>query len=368
MSNKLSHSSVNMLGDCPKKWQLHYQERIRGTTQSAALLFGTAIDKAVEDLVLTRNLEDAKRTFLAYWNSAEINGIQTKLEDNPDIVYATNDLDEELLPESFTMINAVKLLEVIGKKKEIGFDNLELADKIVYNQANWLVAKKRGELMLEAVNEQILPKINKVYSTQEKIDLTNDSGDSVVGYTDLVADYLDKGTIVFDVKTSTRSYEEDSVRTSPQLALYVHALADKYKTRKAGFIVLSKAIQKNRKKICKECKNDGTGGRHKTCDKMIEPPMTGPGTGKPYRCNGEWIETINPKCKVDVIIDDIPERLEDIVLENMDNSNKLINNGIFSRNLSACIKNYGPCIYYKLCHENSMEGLIKLENSKDKRT
>lgn len=359
MSNKLSHSSVNKFSDCPTAWKFHYVERLRGTTQSAALLFGTAIDKAVEDLVLTRNLEDAKRTFLAYWTSAEINGKQEKLECNSDIVYAANDLDEELLPEEFNKpVYKSELDQIISRKKEVGFDELSISDKIVYNQANWFVAKKRGELMLEAVNNEILPKIKKVHSTQEKLDLTNDSGDSVVGYVDLVADFDGyPNSIIFDFKTSTRTYEEDSVKTSPQLALYTHALSETYKTRTAGFIVLSKQIQKNRKKVCSVCGNDGTGGRHKTCDKELE---LAPGAKK-TRCNGAWIETINPKAKIDVIIDEIPEQLENIVLENMDSVNRTIKNNIFVRNLNSCKKAWGLCSYYHLCHENSMKGLIKLD-------
>lgn len=359
MANKLSHSSVNKFSDCAKSYYFHYVERLRGTTQSAALLFGTAIDKATEDLVQTGDLELAKNTFLAYWVSQEINGVNTDLRNNADITYAANDTDLELLNEATNVMESIN--NVVDKKKDVGLVGLTAGERLLFNQVNWDIAKKRGELMLEAVNEQIVPKITKLHSTQEKIDLTNDSGDTVVGYVDLVADMVGYSSpIVLDFKTASRPYEEDSVKTSPQLALYVHAVSEKYRTRKAGFIVLSKAIQKNRKKICSECGNDGSGGRHKTCDAMISPPMDGPGTGKPVRCNGAWTETINPKCTIQVIIDDIPERLEDIVLENMDNTNKAINNGIFARNLNSCVKPYGKCTFYGLCHHNSMEGLVKV--------
>lgn len=360
MSNKLSHSSVNKFSDCPTAWRLHYVERLRGTTQSAALLFGTAIDKAVEDLVLTRNLEDAKKTFLAYWTSAEINGVNTELKTMPDLVYAANDMDIELLDTSLDPIffNKDIIENIEQKKKEVGFNNLPLGDKVFYNTINWYIAKKRGELMLEAVNNEILPKLKRVHSTQERIDLTNDTGDSVVGYVDLVADYVGyDAPIIFDFKTSTRAYEQDSVKVSPQLALYVHALSEKYKTRTAGFIVLSKQIQKNRKKICSVCGNDGTGGRHKTCDAMVLKPAK---FTKEERCNGAWVETINPKAKIDVIIDEIPEQLENIVLENMDSVNKMLSNGIFTRNLNSCVKPYGKCVYYDKCYNNSDKGLIKV--------
>jgi len=352
--NKLSHSSVNMFSDCSYKWKLHYQDKLRGNTASAALLFGSAIDKAVENLVIHKDLNKAKSLFHNLWTDQEINGVKTNLQNNPDIVYANNDLDEELLPESLNEFESAfrtTLSNVKERKNQVGFDNLSVEEKIVYNSANWEIAKVRGELMLDVVSDSILPKITNVLSTQEKIDLVNADGDSVVGYVDMVASWEGEDVpIVFDFKTSTRAYEEDSVKTSPQLALYVHALSDKYKTRKAGFIVLSKQIQKNRKKVCSKCGNDGSGGRHKTCAAEVD--------GK--RCNGEWKETINPKAKLDVIIDTIPNRLEDIVLENMDATNKMIKNGIFTRNLNACVKPYGRCVYYEKCHKDTENGLIKV--------
>ncbi len=355
MKNRLSHSAVNRYLECPTAWKLHYVDKLRSTTMSAALLFGTAIDKAVEKLVQTKNLEAAVEIFNALWDKQEINGVPTELMDCSDIVYAANDYDEELLEAPMEPVP-----NVVERKKEVGFDNLSILEKQIYNTANWYVAKKRGELMLEAVYNEILPKLTKVLSTQEKIDLSNGDGDSVIGYVDMVAEYEGYSSpIIFDFKTSTRAYEENSVRTSPQLTLYVHALEEKYKTRKAGFIVLSKAIQKNRKKICSVCGNDGSGARHKTCnaDVRFEDGDLG---SKFVRCNGAWIETINPKAKIDVIIDDIPEQLENIVLENFDNVEKLIDTGVYVRNLGNCIKPYGPCTFYNLCHHNKMDGLIKV--------
>lgn len=358
MSNKLSHSAVTKYSDCAMSYKFHYVDKLRGTTQSAALLFGTAIDKAVECMVLNKDVKDGdnlKRgieTFNVYWERQEINGVVTELITCPDIVYANNDYDEDLLPGRQELTGPMLEIErVKSRKDEVGFDNLTIDEKKKYNLANWWMAKKRGTLMLEAIYNEIIPKIVKVHSTQEKIELSNGK-DSVVGYTDLVADWETLGnTIIFDFKTSTRPYEEDSVRTSPQLALYMHALQEKYKTRKTGFIVLSKIIQKNRKKICSVCGNDGTGARHKTCNNET--------TGK--RCNGEWNETISPKANITVIIDTIPEQLENIVLENFDNVSKVLDTGVYIRNLGACRKNWGLCDFYGLCHSNSMKGLVKKE-------
>ncbi len=353
MKNRLSHSAVNKYLECPTAWKLHYVDKLRSTTMSAALLFGTAIDKAVEVLVQSKDLNHSKLIFNNLWDKQEINGVSTELEYCPDIVYAKNDLDLEIINlDDYTDVELFN--KILEKKDTVGFDNLSVDEKRLYNGVNWVIARERGELMLEAVYNEILPKLTKVLSTQEKIDLSNGDGDSVIGYVDMVAEYEGYSSpIIFDFKTSTRAYEENSVRTSPQLTLYVHALEEKYKTRKAGFIVLSKAIQKNRKKICSVCGNDGSGGRHKTCDAKITDL-------KGSRCNGEWKETINPKAKIDVIIDDIPEQLENIVLENFDNVEKLIDTGVYVRNLGNCIKPYGLCTFYNLCHHNKMDGLIKV--------
>lgn len=361
MSNKLSHSSVNKFQECPKAWEYHYLKNLRSTTQSAALLFGTAIDKAVEHLVLNKNLDESKKIFYNLWEKQEINGILTELQSNPNIVYANSDLDKDLLPNTLDLEYRSTLDEIKNKKDSVGFDNLHEQDKVFYNQANWAVARKRGELMLEAVYEEIVPKIKNVLSTQEKINLSNATDDSVIGFVDLVAEFDDvryQTPIIFDFKTSSREYEEDSVVTSQQLTLYVHALSEKYNTRKAGYIVLSKSIQKNKKKVCSKCNVDGTGSRHKTCPEEIDK----------VRCNGQWIETLNPKAKIQIIIDEIPEQLENIVLENMDDINKLIKNKVFIRNLNNCKKPWGLCDFYNLCHKNKTDGLMEKVNKNEMAT
>jgi hypothetical protein len=188
------------------------------------------------------------------------------------------------------------------------------------------------------------------------VELVNELGDSVVGYVDIVAKL--KGhdePVILDLKTSTRMYEEDSVLTSPQLSLYVWGLHDKYKTSKAGYVVLLKSISKNKLKLCKSCGNDGSSGSHKTCN------ATGP-DGK--RCHGEFNITINPKASVQIIIDSIPERVQNMVVENFNEVNHAIKSGTFTKNLQSCIKPYGKCAFYNICWKGTEEGLVKSETSR----
>ena len=123
----------------------------------------------------------------------------------------------------------------------------------------------------------------------------------------------------------------------------------KYKTKKAGFIVLSKNIIKNKTKTCIKCSFDGTGGKHKTCSNEIN--------GK--RCNGEWSETFSPEANVQFIIDEIPQQTEDLVLDNIDDINVAIKTNHFTRNLQSCNSNFGPCDYIGYCYRGSMHGLVQ---------
>jgi len=204
--------------------------------------------------------------------------------------------------------------------------------------------------MIETVRKEILPNIIEVLGTQEYTSLVNEDGDEVVAYADLVCRY--KGydePIVLDWKTSSREYEESAVLTSPQLTLYVHSLFEKYKTRKAGFIVINKRLIKNKTKYCEKCSKDGTGQRHKTCDNVINEE----------RCNGKWIEKINPKAFIQVIIDTIPVQTENIVLQNYDDINAAIKTGIYTRNLQSCIRPFGKCQFFDICYKDDYSKVIK---------
>lgn len=357
MNNRLSHSSVTKYMDCGEKYRLHYIEKLRSNTMSAALLFGTAIDKSVEHLVKTKDYDASIQIFNKLWKEQEINGKLTELIDNINIVYSNSDYDIELLDNSIDP----EIIETAKKlKEEKGWEKLTNSEKIDYNSHLWLMAEVRGHLMLKAVQEHILPNIKEVLSTQEQINLDNGSGDTIIGYVDMVAKYKEYDTpIVFDFKTSTRAYESDAVLTSPQLSLYMHALSDKYKTRKAGFIVLSKTINKNRVKTCKRCGNVAEkGARHKTCNKEHELDIKNPGT---ERCGGEWEEVINPSAFVTVLIDDIPEAAENLVISNADAVNQSIKNQVFIKNFGNCHAYNRPCEFYNLCWHGKMDGLVKSE-------
>lgn len=361
MPNKLSHSSVSRFQACPKSYEYHYVKRIRTQLSPSSLLFGSALDNGLNDLLLGKTT--AKKTFEDAFTFAEINGVRTFLPTHPDLIYANADFDDELLTEdNWNVLKQTygpidfedSYMEIMDKKKASGFEGLDTKEKVLYNHLNWFSLLRKGFLMIEAYEKKVLPRINKVLAIQEQAILENEDGDQVTGYVDLVADVKDYGPVILDNKTSAMEYEADSVISSPQLSLYVNMLGKKYNTRKAGYIVLRKSIIKNRTKTCSVCGHDGTGGRHKSCDNTIE--------GK--RCGGSWKEAIKPEVSVQFIVDEIPEKTEEIVVDNIIGINDAIKHGHFNRNLSTCTNYYGSyCPYYKLCYKDDFTGLINLNET-----
>jgi hypothetical protein len=361
MKQRLSHSQVNKYSECGKAYELHYKKKWRVKEQSAALLFGTAIDKACENYLHNKDAVEAHEVFIQFWGEQELNGKSTKLHNCTEIIYSNNDLDLELLNESDydTIIKTHGIKDVLAtiddilqRKDQVGFKKLSENDKQILNLVNWLSMRKKGRLMLSSAINWIDENVVETLGTQVKVDLENEEGDGILGFADLVARVKghDK-PIVLDFKTSARAYEENAVVTSPQLALYVFSLKHKYQdTNTAGFVVFQKNIRKNKEKTCSVCGHDGSGGRHKKCDNLV----------KGARCNGEWIEKINPEAVVQVLIDEVDEFFQQQVVENYNQINRGIKAEVYPRNWKSCIQYNGTviCPYYSYCHQNKINDII----------
>jgi hypothetical protein len=378
-NNRLSHSAVNKFMTCARSYQFHYLDKLRPTVTHAALLFGSSVDAALGAM-----LEDHKRgdidwlgqkyegVFIRSWREGKINNKVVSLFDNPDIVYAAADMDYKLFNDkdfgqiltAFQNIYGIALTartgadivqvyeEMLESKEKNGWENLPENIRKAYNYMNWLCLVKKGQLMIKAYLEQVIPKIKNVLAIQKEVSIQSDSGDSIVGFIDLIAEWEDGKVYVLDNKTAARDYEWHAVLKSTQLALYVYAVEHEYNTRNAGFIVLGKAIDKDITKTCGACSKDLTGSRVKTCDAEVD------GGKKAKRCGGDILEVTNPKAKVQILLGEIPPRVDELVLENMMDVNAAIKTGIFPRNLSACEKPF-PCAYRHLCWAGKMDGLTK---------
>jgi len=380
MKNKLSHSALNKYLTCPKMFNLHYNKRLRGKTTSGALLVGSAIDKAINKMLEDKvhyyeNINEVLEVFDKEFNFGFINGKYTALAKSENIVYAKRDFDIDLLesededklkdfwqekhgPEVFNLENQHKSL--LEKKETYGFENLSLEQKQLYNYMNWLSMRRKSHLMLKAYQKKVLPKIKQVLAVQKHILLTGKTGDDIECYIDLIVEWEDGKRYVIDNKTSYMQYEQDSPSKSPQLILYNYvANKEGFELDGAGFIVMYKMIDKNKIKTCSKCKHDGTGGRHKTCDQTYSE------TAPFKRCNGEWIETINPECKVEVILNPISTEAKNLIIETYIAANEGIKNKHFGPNPNACYQFGNPCVYFDHCWKNKSDDLIQMEEKKN---
>jgi hypothetical protein len=370
MKTKLSHSQIAKYQMCPKSYQYHYIDKLRPNTTSGALLFGSALDNALNLLLKggKSSLKKAEVEFEKSFTNAEINDVFTYIPTSTQVVYANSDFDPDLLFEedyqsakelfrkahNTTADSILEDYKKLSERKSVsGIGVFSEEELKFYNYMNWLSMNKKGKLMLDAYCRKVLPRLTKVHEVQRKVSLVNGAGDEIIGFVDLIADVEGVGTVILDNKTSAREYAEDSVIISAQLSLYMHALYDEYKTRNAGYIVMRKGVIKNRSKICSKCGYDGSGARHKTCSNIV----------KEVRCNGEWKESFNFDIAIQFIVNEIPEQTETIVLENSDTINESIKANLFPRNLNSCDNYYGGrCVYFDLCYKNKPTGLIKKED------
>jgi PD-(D/E)XK nuclease superfamily len=363
MGNQLSYSRTRLYQECGQKYKYSYIDKLREKTKSGALFFGTAIDKAIEEMINDPRCNDHIVFDEAFTNS-DINGKKIYIPESTKVVYSASDFDSDLLTDEDWIFLQAKQKELLPElvaegldpigcvqecamfKKQRAFRNFRENENRYLNLANWLSMRRKGHIILSACREKILPQITKVVGTQVKVELDNGE-DTLLGFADLVCYWnSDTEPTVWDFKTSSIDYEEDSVKTSSQLSIYANSLG----INKAGYIVFKKGIHKNKTKTCNTCGFDGSGSRAKTC--------TDDSSGK--RCNGEWRETIRPEAVIQIIQDIIPQRMSDIVMDNVDNINRAIKAGIFVRNFDSCVRPYGRCAYYNACHTGDESDLEKL--------
>lgn len=374
MSNtiKLSHSAISKFSDCNKSYELHYIKNVRSKYKDSSLYLGSAIDNALNYLLENFKKEDedkllagALETFENQWTTQKNNlNEEVNLAYDENIRYSKYDFDPDLLER--------KDWHLIFKETEKPF---EVRDKALNNPAecsveelrinalmNWLCVKRKAELLIKAYYQDImLPHYEEVLLVQKEFNI-NDGGNGVLrGFIDLVVKLKDGRVVVLDNKTSSVDYDPNSVKESVQLSIYkrvIQILREEGQisvpeVTHAGFAVVYKKLDKEITKICKSCGYKGLGS-HKTCDNVID--------GK--RCGGEWEKTKKFSVKTDLIVDEIPTYMLNLVLENVDLVKRAIDTGIFPRNFNNCINRYGKkCDYFDLCRNNDDKDLVKLNKT-----
>lgn len=225
---KISNSSKDKYNQCKRSYKLHYIDKIRPIRQSSALIFGSALDNALNSLLEQKvSLSDTIKLFENEWS---------KYEHADNIDYFASDLD-------------ISLLSAFECE---ALDSMPEGDKKAH-RANWLSLNAKGTKLLTVYHDEILPKIKKVISVQRVISIKgsceegNETEDEITGIVDLEAEIeLNDGTIVhaiLDNKSTSSPYPKNSVLTKHQTALYTYATGIKY----AGFLTMNK---KNFKTQC----------------------------------------------------------------------------------------------------------------------
>lgn len=257
MSINVSYSALECYEQCSEKYRLRYRENLSSEKIPSPLFFGSAIDAAVELLLLKKKhlLSEDELTLLLAEDAYSVfdkamreqNG--QLLEKNPNCEYFYSDFDLGLLlKEDIAGIKkaypSVKDLEefFIQCKKQLNSEGeLPISSRVIFNNIGWLSLYRKGEKMIEAYERDILPEIEEVFSIQKVVDLVNDSGDKLRGKIDFIASFKDDPATKFiiDNKTSSQAYSSDSVANSTQLTIYCEA----ENSNRAAYIVLEKKMR-----------------------------------------------------------------------------------------------------------------------------
>jgi hypothetical protein len=311
----ISFSSMEKFKECPKKYFLHYIRKLRQVKMGSALIFGSAIDAALNDLLVERNIDAAKSIFIQNFTKFKFAG-----DDKPSLVMGNDKVIFSARDNETFFIKEPDRKFLTGN----------------HQNDSWFSLKHKGLLMLETYFTDILPHIDTVISTQKEVQLINEENNTLQGFIDFIAVWKynpnvnsslppdlcehDGKTIFFDNKTSSKSYATNSISNSAQLAIYSIFVNEPYGTSTAGYIVLDKRVRR-----------------------MKLPPI-----------------------KTQVIIGEIPSELVDRTFSDCNNILDKIKNGDFPRRTENCKGIYGKCVYYEYCHNNDTTDLIDLKKDIDK--
>jgi len=359
---QLSFSAVQKYKTCPKMYQLHYQDRLRSDKIGSPLLFGNAIDEALNVLLLKKkkilteeekalSSLDPKQIFDRVFTYQLVNGEQEDMPTSLFLEYYKSDFDADLLDDEdilriknyiklagYEETDPFKLRDEIEDNKKNG--DINSADLAYYNLCSWLSLRRKGFMMLEKYEEAILPMIEEVHSIQRKVELPNEKGDKLIGLIDFEATFVGKeGIYTVDNKTSSRKYKASDVNDKGQLVLY-----DEFtENGKGAYCVLLKKVKKNKIKRCDDCDVIETG-------RKINCPS----------CKEKFVNIIiENEIEFQVLGKEIEEESKDLLFDEINDILERIEIKEFPEDRSACFQFGKKCIYYDYCREGDTEGLVR---------
>lgn len=322
MRKKISNTQIDCFNECSELYRLKYIERWRSKIVPSPLFFGSALDEAFEVFLLTKKEHLTERELDLLLKSSANEVFEKKMneawENNAEwldffasdfdpLVFKAEDL--KTLKKKFPSVTDFLSFHEQNKKTKLVGE-----EKLCFNYLCWLSLFRKGELLLEAYKNEILPQIYKVHSIQKEIELKNDTGDILTGKIDFEAEFVGEEGVIYvcDNKTSSQPYAENSVRESQQLSIYTEAQG----TNKAAYCVVEKKIRKT-----------------------------------------------EPKTRTQVIKDTIPEETYQKVFTKVEETLKLMYEGKFEKKeLSKQCFSYGKiCQLYGLCWGGDTSMLYKKE-------
>lgn len=236
----LSHSQLSTFKDCERKWFLQKIERLRPTFTGSALIFGSALDSAVESILLDMMLPekerknlDPKEVFLKQLDNFQVNGKDKKLpEDLLAVKFFASNVDEKLLktidlaPDferiGIEPIEVAPFLEYCKTQRKAKVE-LEDTEQMLFNTLAYRTIQTSGLMFIDALIEWIEENVAEVHSVQKKIEIDDGNGNKFVGYLDFIVTLKDGRKLLIDLKSSSNPklyYPEDSASKSPQLGIY----------------------------------------------------------------------------------------------------------------------------------------------------
>lgn len=308
---------------------------------------------------------DWKQKFYDRWKVGYVDSKAIDVFDNEDVVFANADFDELVLEETDLVLmkswvkelgleglgsDPVTVFKEVLKVKKNPYKQNKDNELAYFRKASWVALNRKGGILLDSFHTQFYPKIEHVYSTQTRCNLTDPhTGDSIVGVIDMIVKVkgYDK-PIIIDLKTATQPYSLEQAAISDQLTTYVALKGQEYSTNLTGYVVLIKNIPRETISHCRSCgsKKDS---KHKTCSQEING----------VRCKGEWGNTVTLKPEVQFLVESRSQFAVESLLQDYGSSLLAMKNEIHYRNSEQCSNWFGkPCIYKKLCWEGKADGLI----------
>jgi hypothetical protein len=208
----ISHSKVELFNTCGFKYKLKYIDKLEADKTYTPLLFGGAVDQALNYLL-----------------------IQTKNNKPIDMHHAKSILIDEMYKWSGQN-------ELVFFKSEMPEDEFIEGDYEGNQIRVWNYLCKIGQMMLDVYVEEIIPLFDSIVDVQITKNIKNEDGDNLVLIMDFIGKLKDGRILVVDNKTSgdiKKAYPKTAVKNSQQLAIYTEHMD----SRLAGYIALSKKLK-----------------------------------------------------------------------------------------------------------------------------